>query len=190
MKKLLALVAGLLLGWSATASVTNRFAFYASTLPSQDGDYNCSYFSTNNLDVAAMLVLTTNSSGGIVPPMTGQFWDFSQLQQTNEIIVRADIVNPADGTDSGDFPDATYAEQDSQVILGQANLVGWTYYSMTDAGRVNYGLFEPGTDADGLVQYDPPIRCRPRWFRGRWPCPSTTVRPPCTVSFPPGNPQY
>lgn len=128
--------------------------FSASGLPWQAGDSNSSYFSTNNSQVAAMLTLTTNASG-ITPPGLGPIWDFSQLQQSNETLVRADMVAPAEGMDGGCFPDATYAEQDTAISPTATNQTGWCYYSLTSTGRVDYGLYVPDTGADGLAVFAP-----------------------------------
>ncbi len=152
MKKLLSVYSGLLLSLCAPAA---NLHFSAINLPSQVGQYNCSYFSTNNLNVAAMLTFTTNSSGPL-PPATGPTWDFSQLQQAGESVLRTDIIQPAEGMDGGSFPNAAYAEQDSAVTALSTNQSGWRYYSITNQGRWYYGMYTPGTDADGLAVFDPP----------------------------------
>ncbi|HEX9045514.1 MAG TPA: hypothetical protein VF988_00690 [Verrucomicrobiae bacterium] len=110
-----------------------------------------------------MLTLVTNG-GGIVPPSIGPTWDFSQVQQTNEVLLRTDIIAPASGGNSSSFPDAQYAEQDStempSTTAGTAaitNQVGWRYYGMGTAGRTFYGLYAPDTASDGTAVFNPPI---------------------------------
>lgn len=151
-KKILLLYSVLLLGLCAHAAGLH---FSATNLPSLAGEYNCSYFSTNNVNVEAMLTFVTNSTG-LLPSPTGPTWDFSQLQQTNEAILRTDIIAPADGMDGGSFPDASYAEQDSTITVSSTNQTAWRYYSITNQGRFYYGFYVPGTDADGLAVFDPP----------------------------------
>jgi hypothetical protein len=152
MKKLLSICSGIMFGLSVNAA---GFNFSATNLPSQLGQYNCSYFSTNNLNVAAMLTLTTNS-GGLGPPGQGPTWDFSQPQQTNETVLRTDIIAPAKGMDGGHFPNAAYAEQDTTETPASTNLTAWRYYSITSQGRLYYGSYVPNTRADGLALFDPP----------------------------------
>jgi hypothetical protein len=155
MKKLRTFGFAILFGWSAIASGTNSLFFSATNLPSRIGEYNLSYFSTNNVNVAAMLTLVTNS-GGLSPTSAGPTWDFSQAEQPTETVLRTDIISPADGTDGTDFIGATWAEQYSQIIGSATNITGWNYYSMTNQGRMDYGTYAPGTDLDGLALYDPP----------------------------------
>jgi hypothetical protein len=152
MKKLLSICSCFMFGLSVNAAVFN---FSATNLPSQLGQYNCSYFSTNNLNVAAMLTLTTNS-GGLGPPDQGPTWDFSQLQQTNETVLRTGIISPANGMDGGSFPNAAYAEQDATETPASTNLTAWRYYSITSQGRLYYGSYVTNTSADGLAVFDPP----------------------------------
>jgi hypothetical protein len=149
MKKLICLCSGVVL------CLTARAQFYATNLPSVFGSYNCSYFSTNNVDVPTMLTLTTNS-GGLIPPGSGPTWDFSQSQQSYETILRTDIVAPSNGMDSASFPDATYSEQDTTETLTYTNQSAWRYYTITNEGRTYYGFYVPGTIADGLAVFDPP----------------------------------
>ena len=151
MKKLLILGLLGLFGPRADAVMT----YSATNMPRQIGTYFCSYYTTNNANVASMLLVTTNSLG-MVPTAGGATWDFSQWLQTNATVLRTDFVDPANATDGGDFPDATYAEQDSEVTLTDTNLAGWRFYSVTNAGRYYYGLYTPSTDADGLAVFDPP----------------------------------
>jgi hypothetical protein len=120
--------------------------FTTNSLPCQFGEYNCSYYSTN-VDVADMLYLATTNSA---PPLPGegtnvaQYWDFSTAQQPYETVFRTDIIAPEDGANSEQFPDATYAEQDT---LEPTNQIGWQYYGFTDSGtstgRLCYGLDAP-----------------------------------------------
>jgi hypothetical protein len=153
MKKHLPVCLGLLLGLSATAQPI----FYATNLPSQVGGYNRSYYSTDSAYVAAMLALYTNSTGGINPPLgpkSPQIWDFSQVQQPSETVLRTDLIAPSAGPDGGSFPLATYAEQDT---LEPASQIAWRYYSTTNQGRYYYGFYEPqSVDADSLVVFDQP----------------------------------
>jgi hypothetical protein len=154
MKKQLTVLLGILLTFSASAQVV----FTVSSLPSLIGDYNCSYYSTNSLNVMTMLNLNTNNSP-ILPDPKGevsnsipQIWNFSQLEQTNESVLRTDIISPANGPDGGDFPAAAYAEQDT---LEPDNQIAWRYYSITNQGRYYYGYYDPpNADADSLVQFD------------------------------------
>ncbi len=149
MKKLLCLCCGMVFCLNVSAD------FYATNLPSQIGEYNCSYFSTNNVNVPAMLAFTTNAGGGLTPPGTGPTWDFSQLQQTQEAVLRTDIIAPSNGMDGRDFPDATYAEQYTAETVTSTNQTGWQYYSITYQGRLYYGLYTPNTMADGLAVFEP-----------------------------------
>jgi len=120
--------------------------FTTNSLPCQFGEYNCSYYSTN-VDVTNMLALATTN---IFPPLPGegtnveQYWDFSEAQQPYESVLRTDIIAPQDGANSGQFPDATYAEQ---YTLESTNQIGWEYYgfagSGTNSGRLCYGLDAP-----------------------------------------------
>jgi hypothetical protein len=156
MKKLLVASLGLLLGLAATASVTNEYYFTTASLPSQPGEYNLSYISTANGSVPAMLALTTNSAGGLIPPTSGQTWDFSQPQQLNESIQRTDIIAPANGMDSSYFPSATYAEQDSIPDGDLFSPFAWRYYGFTNQTRLYYGSYVLGTGLDGLAVFNPP----------------------------------
>jgi len=94
-----------------------------------------------------MLMLDTNQG----PPAPGggttivsQNWDFSEPQQPYESVLRTDIIAPEDGANSGQFPYATYAEQDT---LEPTNQIGWRYCGFTDSGtssgRLCYGLDAP-----------------------------------------------
>jgi hypothetical protein len=129
----------------ASVSAQAQTTFTTNDLPCRFGEYNCSYYSTN-VDVTAMLTLATN--GGPPGPGGGtnvlQSWDFSQAEQRYETVLRTDIIAPEDGANSGEFPDATYAEQDT---LEPTNQIGWLYYGFTDsgtnAGRLCYGLDAP-----------------------------------------------
>lgn len=147
MKKLICLCFGLLPGLSVNAQ------FYATNLPSVYGEYNLSYFSTNNVNVPAMLTLTTNSG----PTLPGEepSWDFSEKAQSQETVWRTDIISPSNGMDSGNFPAATYAEQYTVESLASTNLNGWAYYSINNQGRWYYGMYVPGTEADGLALFEP-----------------------------------
>jgi hypothetical protein len=150
MKKLLCFCSGMMFCLTVNAD------FCATNLPSLVGEYNCSYFSTNNLNVPAMLTLTTNSGGGLTPPGLGPVWDFSQPQQSQETILRTDIIAPANGMDGGSFSDAAYAEQDTSETLTSTNQIAWRYYSITNQGRLYYGSYVPNTSADGLAVFQPP----------------------------------
>ncbi len=153
MKKLLCTCLVVPLGLSVNAA--SQFHFYATNLPSQTGTYNCSYFSTNSQNVAAMLTLTTNSSGGLIPPGTEPTWDFSQAQQASESILRTDIISPAAGMDGSSFPDAGYAEQDAVETMTYTNQTAWRYYGITNQGRLYYGSYVADTAADGLAVFAP-----------------------------------
>jgi hypothetical protein len=119
--------------------------FTTNSLPSQFGEYNRSYYSTN-VNVTAMLALSTNG-----PPLPGggsnavsQSWVFSGAQQPSETVLRVDIIEPKDGANGGLFPDAAYAEQDT---MEPTNQIGWEYLGFTDSGansgRLCYGLDAP-----------------------------------------------
>jgi hypothetical protein len=155
MKKLFSICSTILFVVSIHASVTNVFHFSAINLPSQIGEYNCSYYSTNNLNVAAMLTLVTNNTGP-TPPPEEPTWDFSQLQQSGETVLRTDIISPTNGVDGSFFLASTYSEQDTAISLIYTNQIAWRYYSITNQGRLYYGSYVPSTDADGLAQFDPP----------------------------------
>jgi hypothetical protein len=133
---------GVLAGLCTQAQTT----FTTNSLPCHFGEYNCSYYSTN-VDVTAMLALATTNSGPTLPGQgtnVAQYWNFSHAQQPYEIVYRADIIAPQDGANAGQFPDATYAEQDT---LEPDNIIGWEYYgftgSGTNSGRLCYGLDAP-----------------------------------------------
>jgi hypothetical protein len=154
MKKLLSICFGIGFGSSIFAAGST---FSATNLPSVAGQYNCSYYSTDNPNVPAMLTLTTNPPVGGPPlPGTGATWDFSQPQQPGETILRTDIISPANGMDGGSFPDAAYAEQDTTETPSGTNQSAWRYYGITDQGRSYYGFYVPDSDADGLAVFDPP----------------------------------
>jgi hypothetical protein len=129
----------------ASVSAPAQTTFTTNSLPCQFGEDYCSYYSTN-VNVTAMLALATNGA----PPVPGggtnvsQFWDFSQAEQPCETVLRTDIIAPEDGANSGQFPDATYAEQDT---LEPTNQIGWLYYGFTDSGtnsgRLCYGIDAP-----------------------------------------------
>ena len=108
-----------------------QVSFNCADLPQQLGDYSRAYYSTN-VNIAALL----GSTGG------PQRWDFSQPQQQNETVWRTDIVSP-DEPNPGAFPDATYAERDTEEANTQ---IAWRYYSMTNQGRLYYGLNYPTTN--------------------------------------------
>jgi hypothetical protein len=153
MKKLLSICSALLFGLSVDAAQVH---FVASTsLPSQVGQYNSSYISTDNPNVPAMLAFITNSSGPL-PTSPGPTWDFSQAQQDTETILRTDIIAPADGPDGDSFANATYAEQDTAETPAPPSQTAWRYYSLTNQGRTYYGSYVPGTEADGLALFSPP----------------------------------
>ena len=119
--------------------------FTTNSLPCQFGECSSSYYSTN-VDVSQMIALSTN----LVPappgqqPSVEQYWDFSEGQQPYESVLWTDIIVPQNGGDSGQFPYATYAEQDT---IEPTNVMGWRYYgfttSGTNSGRVCYGLDQP-----------------------------------------------
>jgi hypothetical protein len=101
------------------------------------------------VNATAMLALTTNEQVGVPIPEMGttnvpQYWDFSDAQQPYESVLRTDIIAPQNGGNSEQFPDATYAEQDT---LEPTNEIGWRYYGFTDSGtssgRIYYGLDAP-----------------------------------------------
>ncbi len=129
----------------ASVSAPAQTTFTTNSLPCQFGEYNRSYYSTN-VNVTGMLALATN--GGPPPPggctNVAQNWNFSNAQQPYETVLRTDIIAPEDGANSGQFPDATYAEQDT---LEPTNQIGWLYYGFTDSGtnsgRLCYGLDAP-----------------------------------------------
>jgi hypothetical protein len=135
--------------------------FTTNSLPSQVGEYNCSYYSAN-VDTASLLMICTNAGSPPPPPPGGtstvpQYWDFSQPQQSNETIMRTDIIAPASGPDGGDFPEAVYSEQDT---MEPGSPFSWQYYGFTNSGpspgRVYYGLYEPVDNASSLAQFIPP----------------------------------
>ena len=144
---------GLLLALPGLAQIT----FYATNLPSSVGDYNRSYYSVSNAYVASMLKLATNYSGPGVPgagPGVPQVWDFSKGQQPSETVLRTDVLAVTNGPDGGDFPNATYAEKDTQEPSTQ---IAWRYYSMTNSGRYYYGFYVPlDLNASSLAVFDHP----------------------------------
>ncbi len=116
-------------------------SFLATSLPSQPGECNYSYFSSN-VDVTSFLALDTSAPPGM-PGGAGampQYWDFSQPQQPYETVLQVNIVPAANGGDSEYFQSATYAEMDT---MATNNIIGWQYYGFTSSGRVCYGLDEP-----------------------------------------------
>jgi hypothetical protein len=84
-KLILYLVFNLLLSITSPAQTT----FLASSLPSQPGECNYSYFSSN-VDVTSFLALDTSAPPGM-PGGAGampQYWDFSQPQQPYETVLQ------------------------------------------------------------------------------------------------------
>lgn len=144
---------GFLLGLVLVSSVRGQAPFTTNSLPAQAGEYNCSYYSSN-VDVAPLLALSTNAS---LPPLLGgaplQQWNFGAAEQPDESVLRTDIIAPANGGNSGSFPSAIYAEQDT---MEPSTIVGWRYYGFTGAGRVYYGLDEPVPDATPQAVFVPP----------------------------------
>jgi hypothetical protein len=145
----------------AAATGHAQTTFTASSLPCQIGECNRSYFSSN-VDVTAMLALSTNSpfplpGGPASPP---QVWNFSQAQQTNESVLCAAILDPTDGGDYEQFPNASYVEQDT---LANTNIIGWEYFGFTNSGpspgRICYGTDEPFDQpvTDWAVFEPPPV---------------------------------
>ena len=111
-----------------------QLQFTTNDFPCQIGQYNCSYFSSN-VDVSGYLTLVTN---GPPPPIGGaealvqEFWGFSQGQQPYELILRTDIISPANGANGSYFPSASYAEQDT---MEPSSVIGWRYYGFGDGGH-------------------------------------------------------
>lgn len=117
--------------------------FSSASLPANVGQYVRAYYSTN-VNVASMLALTNGA----------QQWDFSQPQQTYETVMRTDIVGPNDAGDAADIPAATYAERDT---LEPANEIAWRYYSLTNQGRLYYGLDNPlDVNASPIAVFEAP----------------------------------
>jgi len=140
---------------AATASA--QVLFTTNDLPSQPGYYNCSYCSTN-IDVTALLALSTNIDTNAPPPPEGnaptlQAWKLSYPQQSYEFVLRVDIVAATNGGDNEYFPSATYAEQDT---VEPTNVIGWQYYGFTNAGRLCYGLDARAPHASTQAVFIPP----------------------------------
>ena len=117
--------------------------FHSSNLPGRTGDYCRAYFSTN-VNVASL----------IAPATGAQRWDISQSQQPGELIRRTDIVGPDDGGNGASFPNAAFAERDTDEPNSQ---IAWRYYTLTNQGRLYYGFYNPVDDsATPLVVFDQP----------------------------------
>src|ERR1035441_9905012 len=99
----------------------SQVGFRVRDPPSQVGQSSRAYFSTN-ADLSALL----GQPGG------PRRWDFSQSRQPNESIRRTDIVTTDDGGQGASFPDAVYAERDTDEPASQ---IAWRYYTITNAGR-------------------------------------------------------
>ncbi len=145
----------LCLGVLYCASVSAQPVFSRSSLPSQVSNYVRAYYSTNNPNVASLLTLTNISGLPLPPGATNAVWDFSQAEHPYETVLRTDIVPVDDGGyDSGQFPNAAYAERDT---LEPASQIAWRYYGSTNAGRLYYGFYDPpNQNADSLVVFDQP----------------------------------
>lgn len=133
--------------------------FTTNSLPCQIGQYNRSYF-CSNIDVSGLLSLTTNVFNlGPQGPFTNidQFWDFSWDQQTNESVLRVDIVPASAGGYASSFPNASYAEQNT---FEPSNILGWQYYGFCNGGpnpgRLYYGLDEPCFGVTPQAVFTPP----------------------------------
>jgi len=113
------------------AAASAQVSFYCADLPQQVGDYSRAFYSTN-VNVLPLL----GQTGG------PQRWDFSQPQHSLEKVWRTDIVSP-DEPNPGSFPNATYAERDTEEPASQ---IAWRYYSMTNQGRLYYGFNSPGAE--------------------------------------------
>jgi hypothetical protein len=129
--------------------------FTTEDLPSQIGQYNCSYFSSN-VDVSRYVTLVTNG-----PPPIGdvvqQIWSFSGGQKPYESILRTDIISSTMGANGSYFPSASYAEQDT---MEPSSVMGWSYYGFgdenTNQGRIYYGFDEPVAGASPVGVFVPP----------------------------------
>src|SRR5581483_8930020 len=102
MKKHLCILFITLLSFASFATPPNYAYFSSESLPSQPGQFPCSYFSTNSPNVADYLTLATNTTGPL-PFQPGPSWDFSQLQQPNESVLRTDILAPGDAMNGDQF---------------------------------------------------------------------------------------
>ena len=134
---------------SSTPSLTNApMVFAASDFPNQTGAYYRAYYTTN---------ATPNATNWTARSGPGQRWDFSQPQQTTEIIQRMDVVPPADGDWYGDFPYATYAERTTTESSGDQS---WSFYSLTNgAGRYYHGFNHPIDDPIyPVIVFSPTVR--------------------------------
>jgi hypothetical protein len=143
MKTLTKMVYGLGLAPLLALEANSQVVFSAADLPSHAGQYSRAYFSTN-ADLSALL----GQPGG------PRRWDFSQPRQPNESIRRTDIVTTDDGGQGASFPDAVYAERDTDEPASQ---IAWRYYTITNAGRLYYGFYDPVDDpVTPLVVFDHP----------------------------------
>jgi hypothetical protein len=124
--RLLLLLCGTALG---RLSADAQPVFQATDLPHQTGQYQRAYYSTN-VDLGLLL-------DGTNGPL---YWNLSQPQQTNETILRTDIIPPDDMGGCGCFTDAAYAERDTEE---PDNQIAWRYYSLTNQGRLYYGFYKP-----------------------------------------------
>ena len=144
------LVAGMLARGQLIVNSTNA--------PHQAGQFTRFYYNTNNTDVPSMLVLVngTNQIPSPIPGVTNypQTWNFSKPQQSNEIVLRTDIVAVSNAPESDAFSAAQYVERDT---FEPDNQIAWRYYSLTNLGRLYHGFYNPVEDnADYLVEFGEP----------------------------------
>jgi hypothetical protein len=107
-----------------------QIVFTTNDFPSRTGEYFRGYLGSSV------------SVGGLPGATNGpQLWDLSFAQNSSEIIQRTDIVDTDDAGDASTFPDATYAERDTDE--SDSSDQAWRYYSLTNTGRVYYGFDDP-----------------------------------------------
>lgn len=133
--------------WLLLYAIPTAYAqtsFAATNLPHLTGEFYCDYFSTNV------------NVGTLVSTLGGpQVWDLSQPQQVNETIHRFDLVPVSDGDDGGDFPNATYSEQETDENTG--DVLAWSNFSLNpSSGRSYYGFVVTDPFVDEEVVFDNP----------------------------------
>lgn len=126
--------------------------FTQRDLPSQPGDYNCSFISSN-VDVSLYLKLTTNGAPFPNRGSNSQVWTFSEVQHPDERFMRTDIIAPDAAPNAGSFSSVSYAEQ---TTIESNSAMGWSFYGFSDQGRIYYGFDEPVPGVWPVTTFFPP----------------------------------
>ncbi len=148
MKTIVVNLCSALLGLVCCLPATAQIVFTTNDFPSQIGEYFRGYLFNGGAS-------TTISVGGLPGATNGaQTWDLSWPEESFETIQRTDIVGTDDAGDASTFPYATYAERDTNETDGGE---AWRYYSLTNTGRLYYGLDDPVNEpVSGLAVFNAP----------------------------------